>query len=105
MDTEEQCRSELLLFPSHFCVRCEVSCGQKQTSPGHFPGLIPGNVEDPSSSSVLKKYDDCIFEFENYYIFVFATEANEEIANENDDVLRSEPHNGVREDDQWKDNQ
>ena len=35
----------------------------------------------------LKKYDDCIFEFENYYIFVFATEANEEIANENDDVL------------------
>ena len=31
--------------------------------------------------------DDCIFEFENYYIFVFATEANEETANENDDVL------------------
>ena len=41
-----------LLFPSHFCDRGEVSCGRKQVSPGHFPGRIPRNVADPSSSSV-----------------------------------------------------
>ena len=44
-----------LLFPSHFCVRGEVSCGQKQISPGHVPGCIPGNVADPSSSSEQQK--------------------------------------------------
>ena len=51
VDAEQQCRSELL-FPSHFCVRGEVSYGRKQIFLGHFPGCIPGNVADPSSSSV-----------------------------------------------------
>ena len=46
---------------------------------------------------------DYTVEFENDYMFEFATEVNEKTTNEIDDVL--EENYDVREDDQWKGNQ
>ena len=49
---------------------------------------------------------DFTTEFENDYIFEFATEVNEETTNENDDLLEDiYLHDDLREDDQRKDNQ
>ena len=50
--------------------------------------------------------DDYIFDFENDHIFVLATEEDEKTTIELDDMLEEkELHDGLREDDQWKDNQ
>ena len=48
--------------------------------------------------------DDNTFEFENDYTFVFANEVSEKTTTELDKAL-GELHDGLREDDQRKDNQ
>ena len=60
-----------LLFPSHFCVRCEVAYESKT---GHFPVNVSQEMwQTQAAHQSNKNYecDDYTPEIENDYIFVF----------------------------------
>ena len=89
------------------CVRGEVSYGRNRFSQDTSQDVSQEMWQTRAAHQSNKNYecDDYIFEFENDYIFVLATEVSEKTTIELDDALEENLHDGSREDDQWTDNQ